>query len=198
MRYVLFAFTAPWSVIMGWGWIALLWLCRIVRDLRWEDTLVLTGVFRDWVVIPRMLPWSPKIGGVRQPTPLWRFSTTIGRGIAYQPGARASLGWPLTRIQKHEYVHVRQVEDHMMWSFITGLIALFWVGPLTGDWGVAFGLFFLLWFLGGASQTVNWITAAMRGLDAYRDSEHERSAYAQTDPGPDGKSWLDLREETTK
>lgn len=190
MRYVLFAFTAPWSVIVGWGWIGLLWLCQVVRDLKWEETLVLTAEFRDWVIKPRKLPWAPKdASGARTLIPLWKFSTTLGRGIAYQPGRRA---------KQHEHVHVRQIEDAMLWSFLMGLLALLWVGPVTGDWGVAFGLFLTIWFLGGLSQLANMVTALMRRGDGYRDAEHELSAYAQTDVGPDGKSWLDRHHESKR
>lgn len=193
MRYVLFAITAPWSVIVGWGWILLLFCIGAVKDLRWEPTLVLTSVFRDWVVKPRNLPWAPKDkDGVRVQIPLWRYSTTLGRGIAYQPHSRAPVGAAWTRTQNHEHVHVRQIEDAMLWSFLMGLLSLLWVGPVTGDWGVAFGLFLLIWFLGGLSQSANWLTAKMRGKEFYLDSEHELSAYAQTEPwGPEGESWLE-------
>lgn len=192
MRYVLFAFTAPWSVIVGWGWLLLLFCVGAVKDFRWEGTLVLTAVFRDWVVKPRMLPWSPKNkAGEKVKIPLWRYSTTLGRAIAYQPSARAPEGAAWTRTQHHEHVHVRQVEDRMMWSFVTGLLAMLIAGPTT-NWGLGITLFVVLWFIGGLSQSTNWLTAKMRGGDFYRDSEHELSAYAQTDAwGPEGESWLE-------
>lgn len=192
MRYVLFALTAPWSVIVGWGWLSLLFCIGAVKDFRWEDTLVLTAVFRDWVSKPRELPWSPKDkNGAKVKIPLWNYSTTIGRAIAYQPKSRAPQGAAWTSIQHHEHVHVRQVEDRMAWSFITGLLTMLIVGP-AASWGLGVALFVVLWFIGGMSQSVNWLTAKMRGGDAYLDSEHELSAHAQTDEwGPEGESWLE-------
>jgi hypothetical protein len=192
MNYVLFSITAPFGVIVGWGWLGLLFCIGAVRDFRWEPTLVLTAVFRDWVATPRTLWWSPKVNDVKQPIPLWHYSTTLCRAIAYQPNARAKAGEPMTRTQQHEHVHVRQSEDRMLWMFFVGLVVLLLVGPLTGNWWLAFGLFFGLWFSGGFSQLANMLTAIMRGGDGYRTAEHERSAYAQTDPwGSLGDSWLD-------
>jgi hypothetical protein len=195
MNYVLFALTAPFGVIVGWGWLALLFCIGAVKDFRWEPTLVLTAVFRDWVVKPRKLPWVPKLpDGTRALIPLWRYSTTLCRAIAYQPNARAPLGAPMTRTQQHEHVHVRQSEDRMAWMFLVGLVTMLIVGPVTGDWGLAVGLFLGLWFSGGLSQLMNMLTAVMRRGDVYRDAEHELSAYAQTDPwGPNGENWLDWK-----
>lgn len=174
MRYVLFAITAPWSICVGWLVLLFLYAIGAVKDLRWEGTLVLTAVWSDWVVRPRSLPWGPMLNGERQKTALWQYSTTLSRAVAYQPGWRQT---PWSRVQFHEHVHVRQVEDAMSWSFLMGVLVLvFSSNWITGAW-----LGTLIWFLGGASQSVNWLTAWARGGDPYRDSEHELSAYAQTD-----------------
>jgi len=45
------------------------------------------------------------------------------------------------------------------------------------------------------SELWDEITATRYGVkNAYRDSEHERSAYAQTDTWPDGSSWWERRD----
>lgn len=195
MHYVLFVLTAPFGVIIGWGWLALLFCVGAVKSFRWEPTLVLTAVFREWVIKPRVLPWSPKNeSNTKRPIPLWRFSTTLGRAIAYQPNHRASINAPWTSVQHHEHVHIRQAEDRGFCMLAVGLITMLIVGPSTGDWSLAVGLFILFWLFGGFLQAVNLLTAAMRASDAYHDSEHERSAYAQTDPwGPAGESWLEMK-----
>ena len=166
MNYVLFAFTAPWSVTVGWGWVLLMRLFA-AKDLRWEGTLVLTATWRPWVL------------------KIWKYSTTLGRGIIYQPGRRAEPSAPWTQIQDHEHVHVRQIEDLMMLSFIIGLV----VALCTGHWLLGLGL----WWSGGLWQLPDFVTAALRRGNPYRSSEHECSAYAQADRGPDGKSWLNRR-----
>ena len=165
MRWVLFAFTAPWSLTVGYGWVLLMKLIGAAEKLRWEKTLVLTAQWR---------PWAAK---------RWKYSTTLGRGIVYHGEWRSLPGLVYSRIQSHEHVHVRQIEDLMMLSFLVGLaVALY-----TGQWGLGAAL----WWSGGLWQVPDFITALLRGGNAYRDSEHERAAYGQTDLGPDGKSWLD-------
>jgi hypothetical protein len=174
MKYVLFLITLPWSIV-GWVWILALRISGLVTALHWEnDRLLMTAVFTPLA------------------TKYWHFSTALARSIAYQPGARALPPEPLTQVQEHEHVHIRQTEDRMTWSLFLGLVLL----PIVGqaDLPLGFLVFFIVWISGGFSQVANWLTAAMRGGDAYRDSEHEMSAYAQTDRwGPDGKAWTDVR-----
>ena len=165
MRYLLFLFTAPYSIVVGWGWVLLMRLIGAAEDLSWEPTFVLTA---EWK------PWAAK---------RWQYTTTLGRGIVYQPGWRHD--GPVERwseIQHHEHVHVRQVEDLMLLSFIVGLC----VGAATSNWLLGA----ILWASGGAWQLPNFLGAVMRGGRVYRDSEHERAAYAQADVR-DEKSWLD-------
>lgn len=167
MRWILFVFTLPWALTISWPWIMLLRAIGAVDELEWEPTGVLTAELRPWT------------------TKLWRYSTTLGRGIIYQPGRRAPKGQPWTSIQAHEHVHVRQIEDLMLLSFIVGLV----VAVSTGHWGIGLAL----WWSGGMWQLPDFITAMLRGGNAYRDSEHERSAYAQTDL-VQGKSWAEPQE----
>jgi hypothetical protein len=167
MRFILVVFTLPWAITVSWGWVLLMWAIRAAGDLRWERPAVLTAVWK---------PWAARI---------WKYSTTLGRGVVYQPSARAAVGEPWTRIQHHEHVHVRQVEDYMLLGFIIGGMVTLASG---GNWVLGV----VLWWSSGMWQLPNFITAALRGGDAYRDSEHERSAYAQTDEwGAMGESWLD-------
>lgn len=191
MAWVRFAFTLPWSLV-GWGWAVLCSLLFFadVRKLRFEDAGLLTTEWR---------PWFSKV---------WRYSTTIGRAKIFSPGARDVARKLDERLEKHERVHIWQVEDLMFLSFIIGLV----VGVRTGDWPFAF----FVWVSGGVWQVTNFVTALLRFSHnmkkpkgsrkfrkvvsylyeiAYRDSEHERSAYAQTDVDSTGESWWDRREE---
>lgn len=178
--WVRFSFVAPWAVIC---WALVLIACALqlasFRSLRMERTGILTTFWRPWF------------------SNFWKFSTTLGRGILYHPSHRDPSVEDDERIEQHERIHVAQVEDLMFLSFFVGLIT----SIVTED--VLFG--FLLWVSGGAWQLPNFVTAVLRHghlvkkpegvgffasiksilsqifLIAYRDSEHERSAYAQTD-----------------
>jgi hypothetical protein len=165
MKWILYGVTLPYTIVIGYGWVLLMGAIYAAHKLRWERTGVLTAQWRPWAAAR------------------WRYSTTLGRGIIYWPGARAEIGEKVTRIQEHEHVHVRQVEDLMLLSFLVGLV----VGLVTGNWWLGFAL----WASGGVWQLPNFVTASLRhGVkNAYRVSEHERSAYAQTDARGTG-SWL--------
>lgn len=191
--WVRFSFVAPWAVLC---WVLVLLSCVLqlasFRSLRMENTGILTTYWR---------PWFAK---------RWPFSTTLGRGIVYHPSHRRTSLEDDERLEKHERIHVAQVEDLMFLSLILGIV----VSIKTDD--VLFG--FLVWFSGGVWQVPNFVTAILRyghtikspnaslfskiksvlsqvfGI-AYRDAEHERSAYAQTDAFPDSdESWSDLRD----
>lgn len=166
MRYLL-------AVLHLGGWIAgwlfvLLFAGWATRDLAIEtvddEPLIAVSTWREWV------------------SKVWRYSTTIGRGIIFQPHARTDR-----RIRRHEATHVRQSVDRSVLAFLVGV----GLGISSPAAGLAFWLSGWLW------QLPNFLTAAMRfGIrNAYRDSEHERSAYAQTDLGLDGNSWADLRDD---
>tara|TARA_R100000656_G_scaffold104176_1_gene76182 strand:+ start:222580 stop:223212 length:633 start_codon:yes stop_codon:yes gene_type:complete len=193
--WIRFAFTAPWALV-GWLWVVV--MCFVVwaadfKKLRFEGAGILTAEWR---------PWAARF---------WPFSTTIGRGIIFFPGARDASDEMDERLERHERIHIWQVEDLMLLSFIIGLVVSF----CTGD----FLLGFFLWWSGGLWQLPNFATALLRfghtlrwptegkwheklagflkdlflGV-AYRDSEHERSAYAQTSLWPNGQSWFEARE----
>ncbi len=106
---------------------------------------------------------------------VWRkdfsYSTTLGRGIVFSNKLDERKA---ERIAAHERVHIRQFEDYCLY----GLLASVVVAILGGGW-----LSLLLWPFGMFLLLMNFVSAILRfgvrGL--YRDSEHERSAYAQTD-----------------
>lgn len=158
MGWVLFAVTLPWAITVGWGWVTLMAIVGAAEEVRLEEHGVLTATWRPWAAS------------------LWRFSTTIGRGIVFQAACRRKFTFEnMGRIELHERVHVRQVEDLMLLSLIVGVV----VFASTGNWLLGLAL----WWSGGAWQLPNFLTAAMRhGIgQAYRRSEHELSAYSQTD-----------------
>lgn len=155
-RWILFGIGAPWFVIVGWGWVLLFTVVYAAHNWRMEEYGILTAEWRPWA------------------TRIWRYSTTLGRGIIYQPGLRrADPKAPLGYTERHERVHVNQVEDLMVLGLVLGIVVV--IG--TGDWIMGLAL----WFCAGAWQLPNFLTAWMRGGDIYRDSEHERSAYSQVD-----------------
>jgi hypothetical protein len=166
MRWLLFAVTLPWTLTIGWGWVLLMTAIFACKTLRFEPTGVLTAVWR---------PWAAKV---------WKYSTTLGTGIIYQPEVRAYQGKPWTPTQEHEHVHVRQVQDQMLLALVVGTAVLLTVGFTTGRWDVGAITGAILWWSGGLWQVTNFITAGLRHgwnlRGVYRGSEHELSAYAQT------------------
>ncbi len=186
-NWVLFAFTFPWALIT---WlIGLLSIAAYVAHKpRFEQAALLTLEWRPWV--------REKLG--------FRYSTTLGRLIWYNIGHRdtkpgedgAGVEAELDeRLERHETVHVRQVEDRMILAFLVGLaVAIgFWTH---GHVGAGFAWWLGLWTSGGVWQVPNFLGAICRygWIGVYRDSEHERSAYGQTDRWPDGSSWWDHRD----
>jgi hypothetical protein len=140
------------------------------KDLRFEYPALLTAVWRDW---------AKKI---------WKYSTTIARGLVFQPTLRRlRKDADLSRVERHERVHVRQSEDRTFLALLIGLL----VWAVTGDWQLGLGL----WLSGPLWQLPNFITA-LRHLrkkpenvswykhvvinTMYRQSEHERHAYTET------------------
>ena len=103
----------------------------------------------------------------------WKYSTTIGRGVGMHPehaGHPEISGY----VWDHEMVHIRQTEDLCAHGLAAGIVAAVLGAPLAG-------LIIWLW-----SPTVpmllNLFLSMMRhGVKkAYRESEHERAAYAHT------------------
>lgn len=103
------------------------------------------------------------------------YSQTFGRGMVMRPDASP-------RLKSHEYVHVRQFEDVVLTALVVAVVVA--LGTLNAWW-------LLLWPSGFAWMLPNFLGAVLRGGHIYRDAEHERSAYAQTDVVTGQWSWLD-------
>lgn len=170
------AASAPWLIL---GYLFTVLMCLIwaadFRTYRWYKPFVLTVQWR---------PWAAKI---------WKYSTTIGRGIVFQSSVVSSrpFSTPQTRIERHEFVHVRQCEDLSLAGFILAIPS--WA--LTGSflWACIVWTGFLPLCYGVAC-----LTAWLRGWHFYRDNEMELSAYSQTDLFGTGHSWQHYREKHRK
>lgn len=162
---LLFLLTLPSGVIYGWLVVIFSMIFYMAHKPKFTYYGVLTAQWRPWFA------------------ERWNYSTTFGKGIIYHPSSLTSMGIVDRRIEQHELVHVRQAEDRTVLALIIGLI----VFAVTGNW--ILGL--ILWMSGTAWQLPNFLTAVLRGGHIYRDTEHERSAYAQTDVRDGVKSWLD-------
>ena len=159
IRYVL-----TWPSFLGYLFPLVMVGVFAARELRFEDNAVLAATWRPWV------------------TKFWKYSTTLSRGMVFQPGAS-------DRMLAHEQVHVRQVEDRLVLAL---LISIIWA-VADGNGLESWALHLAVWSSGILWQVPNFLMALLRGGHVYRDAEHERSAYAQTDligRGED-RSWLD-------
>jgi len=194
--WIRFAFTIPWTLVC---WLLVVFAVALqladVRKLRFEGTGILTTEWRPWVA------------------KVYPFSVTLGRAMIFYPDDRSSSDGLNDRLETHELVHIAQIEDMMLTSLLVGgSVALATGDPLLG---------FFIWWSGGLWQLPNFATAILRwghlvrwptegsfsarlktfvrnlfvGV-AYRDNEHERSAYAQTDVRADGSSWTTDRDKS--
>jgi hypothetical protein len=151
MTYWLFPFVLP-SLILGHVVGLLTLMLGLTREPR----------YRDGILTAQWRPWFAKH---------WRYSTTVGHFIAVHPNHL-----DLQRIWKHERVHVRQYEDLCL---LGALISTILVVP--PSYGLSWIEGLILWGSSGALWLLpNFLTGWIRFGDAYRGSEHERSAYAQT------------------
>lgn len=169
LRALLYVLTAP--TFIGWLFPILMMAIYAAKAPRMEPGLVLTAEWRSWVL------------------KFWKYSTTISRGIIYQPHHRATPKNPRPRLMRHEHVHVRQAEDRTLLALVVALVVAT-VAPFPFAVG--------LWVSGIAWQLPNFLSAVLRGGHVYRDAEHERSAYAQTDErdiagAEQPVSWLDQK-----
>ena len=208
--WVLYAFTAPASAL-GYLWVVACCLLGLARfkTLRLEGAGILTTEWREW------------FAKGRDGKGLTHFSTTVGRAVIFQPGGRQVSGPrraadPSTTldeyIERHERVHVHQFEDAALAGFFAGLLTMiFMTARFEMRFDESLAVFFVLWCASPLSLVVGFITALLRyghipapaGRSrfrhllsiAYRDSEHERSAYAQTESlQGDVSSWWTQRD----
>lgn len=164
-EWALWFISLPWTLTVGWGFPLLMMCIGAVspKSLHMRKRLVLAGVWKEWAA------------------EIWKFSTTLGHGMVFQE--RALLN---TRIPRHEDIHVRQHDDDMMRSFLAACLIFAVHG--VDFWWVAL----IIWWSGGLWVAPNFLTAWLRGGRPYRDSEHERAAYGQTDIMPRvHRSWED-------
>lgn len=123
---------------------------------------------------------------------IWKYGTTLAYGIIYAPGAlpEDDTTEDDTRHERHEDVHVRQGQDEVVLGFLVGLVVAIgmWVHA---DIGTGFAWWAAVWMSSVTWRLPNMLTAVLRGGHVYRDAEHERSAYAQTDRWPNGSSWIE-------
>ncbi len=146
------------------------------RFIGWLFPLLAVGLFlardlrllEDGVLTATWRKWAARI---------WHYSTTLGAGMVLQAGVSP-------RTMAHERVHVRQFEDAALAGLVLALVvSLVELQPL----------WLLLWPAGMLLMLPNFAGALLRGGHVYRDAEHERSAYAQTD-SREGSSWLEEHE----
>lgn len=165
-NWILFIVSLPSAVLIGWIVVILSLVFFFAHKPKLAPYGVLTATWRPW--------WAKR----------WNYSTTIGRGILYHPIVADGTPHIIdSNVEKHEMVHIRQAEDRILLALIIGTIVFL----VTGNWILGLAL----WVSGMAWQLPNFITAPLRGGHVYRDTEHERSAYAQCHRRLDGTSWLD-------
>lgn len=176
-RWILLAF--HWQhAVLSWLLGAVLLLTRRVHTPRWE-----AGV----------LTATRRAGSTR--------SLTFGRFVAFTEAGRASL-----RVKRHEMTHVAQGEDLAFAGLVVGSLlggALAFVAP----WWVALAAGWWTWLTTPITHlALEYVTAPLRygvagGPGSWlarwyrtgaRMSQHERSAYAQTDDS--STSWWERAE----
>lgn len=176
-RWVLFI-TSFQHVILGYLFVGFTLLFRLSERFAYEPGLVPTVQWRPWV------------------DRRYQYSLTIGRAICYKPAVRDDPKFIDTRMERHERKHIWQAEDLCFMAFLLALP----VTIVTGDW--ILGL--IIWSNAIVWLAVNFITAGLRERDftiegMYRNAEHERSSYAQTDLiWYLGRSWEELRLEVRR
>ena len=161
-RILLYLVSLPNDLLIAWPIVLLIHLLWGTR-LYWEDGALAS--------IRRPGSWIDK---------RWRFSTTLGHGISYHSNHRGLGDDPKTAVRVHEHVHVEQSEAAMLGSFVTACLLYGVLG--VGWWWLAL----LVWSLGNVLFAVaGWVTAILRGEDAYRGAHFEEAAYAVDAPHRD-------------
>lgn len=151
------------AAVVGWLLGGLSLLLGICRDPRLDEEFpfVLTLTWRQWVA------------------DRWRYDMALMFcRIAHPRRNEASA----ERLAQHERVHIRQAIDIVV---LGALVAFFvvWASP---------GIAFALWTSSPLWKLAYFAGVLLRGNGhIYRDAEHERSAYAQTDKRDFEGSWLE-------
>jgi len=191
-HWILYGICAPWDFFVAWPIVIAI---RILwgKELRWERPPAYTrehGGGGGPCLVCQMKEGSFPVRKGRWPVgwylrdrkslnPRPWGGTTLGHAIFYGSTAVLSRGW--TRLRAHEHVHVEQAEVAMLQSFIAGaaggvtLLAL-------GHFLAALVFFLILWASGYLMMgAAGWLTAFLRGEEAYWGATHEESARAQDD-----------------
>lgn len=171
-HWITFIFSLP-AVILSW--LAFVVLCAgyVVHKPTFEPGFILSGQWR---------PWFGKI---------WRYSVGFGRVTIYKHYAISGSVKTVHKIRSHEHVHIRQTEDDMMKAFL--------VGAITGLWVWNIWVFLAIWSSGIVWLMVCYLTSMFRhGFKynrIYRQAEHERAAYIETELDEDGRTRLEEYDE---
>lgn len=187
---VLYLVCAPWNLLVGWPVVLLI---RLLwgKELRWETPPYYKTEGGGPALTCQIRPGSFPVSQGRWPKGWYLHdrktgaawgATTLGHAIFYGPGGR-DCNWPdiWTRTQAHEHVHVEQFEASMLGGFIVG-VSIAVVLAVLGHHVAGLILGGLIWSMGYLVMGVGgWLTALLRGEKAYRGSQHEESAYAQTE-----------------
>lgn len=211
VRYLLIPLTLP--QFLGWVPVALFTLFGMTRKHRFDKHMwTWECQWADWVArepyrLLAKIKWPFGHAVVDRSTntesrTLWKYGTTFGYAIVYHPDAlRGDTTVEAdTRQERHEDVHVRQGQDESVLGFLVGLSVAIAINVIvrevSGDWQAAnqYGAraWAGIWISSIFWRAPNFLTAWLRGGHPYRDAEHERSAYAQTDTFCEpGKSWLE-------
>ena len=187
---VLYIVAFPWNLFVAWPIVLAI---RVLwgRDLRWETPPAYTfkeGGGGGPCLTCQMKPGSFPVAPGTFPKG-WYFrkrfnvpwgGTALGHGIFYGPeGRHGPGGW--TGTQAHEHIHVEQYEVSMLRSFIVGLAAGIVLVSL-GHPLASLVTFLSIWTSGYPMMGVaGWLTALLRGEEAYWGSTHEESARSQDD-----------------
>ncbi len=170
-----------WPIMLGWLFPLAAMVCGLAHRPRIVGT-ALHAVWRPWVsTTPRAF-----LAAMRWPLgqilpegrTWWKYSQTAGAGLVFMPEAT-------DRTRQHEGVHVNQAQDYAIGAQIVG-ITFSIVTENAWPYLICALLYWVLYL-------PNFLTAVLRGGHLYRDAEHERSAYAQTDSRPrqiPDHSWL--------
>lgn len=169
MRWILVVLSLP-ALIISWLFLTILCICQLAYKPTFEPGPIMSAQWRPWFA-----KW-------------WRYSNGFGRVTIYLHSVISGDSSRAQRVRAHEHVHIRQTEDDMVKAFLVALIA----GLLAWNFWVFVGI----WCSGILWLPVGYLTSMFRYgwkrgyKHIYRQAEHERAAYAQTNTDSRGRSWL--------
>jgi hypothetical protein len=169
MRWILHITSLP-ALIGSWLFFAILCAITAVKNPTLEPGLILSGYWAPWV------------------SRFWRYSNAFGRVTIYQHKLISGDPSSAKRVRTHEQTHIRQSDDDMLKAFLVGVVA--------GLCAWNYWLFIGIWCSGFVWLMVHYLASmfrygANRMQRVYRQAEHERAAYAQSDLNVRGTTWLE-------